>query len=48
MKELGLLVGIVIGSGVIDVYVGWIGMVGVKVKLFWDYLDELVVLNDVL
>lgn len=39
--------GIVVGSGVIDVYVGWIGIVGVKVDFGDDELNVNVVYNDV-
>lgn len=36
---MGLLLGITVGSGVIDAYAGWIGTVGAKVSLAEDALD---------
>ncbi|PUU72171.1 hypothetical protein B9Z19DRAFT_1012454 [Tuber borchii] len=38
-KELGLVAGIKIGSGVIDAYAGWIGTVGAKVEMPKDLLS---------
>lgn len=38
--DMGLPVGIAVGSGVIDAYAGWIGTVGAKVKLSDDELDS--------
>lgn len=38
--QLGLPVGIAVGSGVIDAYAGWIGTVGAKVNLGSDQLQE--------
>jgi len=32
-KELGLVAGIKIGSGVIDAYAGWVGTVGAKAEV---------------
>jgi len=38
-KELGLVAGIKIGSGVIDAYAGWVGTVGAKVEVPNDLLS---------
>ncbi|KAF4123718.1 Ribulose kinase, partial [Geosmithia morbida] len=38
-KQLGLVEGIAVASGVIDAYAGWIGTVGAKVELSADELD---------
>jgi len=38
-KQLGLVPGIKIGSGVIDAYAGWVGSVGAKVDIFEKSID---------
>ncbi|ODA80926.1 hypothetical protein RJ55_03886 [Drechmeria coniospora] len=44
--QLGLPVGVAVGSGVIDAYAGWIGTVGAKVDLGSDELNANVPHND--
>ncbi|KAK3715854.1 hypothetical protein LTR37_006837 [Vermiconidia calcicola] len=46
-KEMGLLPGTAVGSGVIDAYAGWIGTVGAKVNLSDETLDSTHAKNDV-
>ena len=46
-KEMGLLPGTAVGSGVIDAYAGWIGTVGAKVNLSDEVLDSTHAKNDV-
>lgn len=46
-RDMGLLPGIAVGSGVIDAYAGWIGTVGSKVKLSDSELDTTHAKNDV-
>lgn len=46
-SQLGLPMGIAVGSGVIDAYAGWIGTVGAKVDLGNDELNATAPHNDV-
>ncbi|PNY26336.1 sugar kinase [Tolypocladium capitatum] len=45
-SQLGLPVGVAVGSGVVDAYAGWIGTVGAKVDLGDDELDADAPRND--
>lgn len=45
-KQLGLVPGIAVGSGVIDAYAGWVGTVGAKVDTQYGHADETHPAND--